>query len=60
VGFGLGFFFCLFCLLFCFLLLCVILFFTNCVWFYPRSLDYLVSGSWLPKQCWVWATALWM
>ena len=24
------------------------------VLFYPRSLCHLISGSWSPKQCWVW------
>jgi hypothetical protein len=27
---------------------------TSSNWLYPRSLGYLLSGSWSPKQCWVW------
>lgn len=26
----------------------------NAVWFYPKPMAYLVSGSWMPKQCLEW------
>ena len=26
----------------------------NNIWFYSHSLRYQLSGSWSPKQCWVW------
>ena len=29
-------------------------FYISSIWFYSRSLDYLVSGSWTPKQCQAW------
>lgn len=44
--------FCLFCFAFVFVLL-VFLVQSSSVWFYYRSLDYLLSESWLPKQCYV-------
>lgn len=31
---------------------------TSSIRFYPRSLSYLDSGSWPPKQSWIWVLSL--
>lgn len=28
-------------------------FYTTIIWFFPKSLGYVVSDSWSPKQCWI-------
>ena len=48
--------FCCYCsfVFFVVVVVAVVLFLNSSIWFYPRFWGCLVSGSWLPKKCWIW------